>query len=68
MIAEEDNQGKLWHAMLSFYRQQPRFRVVKDKPAELPFGPPLKLVSCELNGRTRPLTFPSRWKTNLATP
>lgn len=44
MIAEEDNQGKLWHAMLSFYRQQPRFRVVKDKPAELPFGPPLKLV------------------------
>lgn len=39
MIAEEDNQGKLWHAMLSFYRQQLRFRVVKDKPAELPFVP-----------------------------
>lgn len=44
MMAEGDNQGKLWYAMLSFYRQQPRFRVVSDKPTDLPFGPPIKLV------------------------
>ncbi|MCS7185759.1 MAG: hypothetical protein RMK89_02260 [Armatimonadota bacterium] len=44
VIAEADEQGKLWQALLFFYRQSPRFRVTKDKPADLPFGPPFKLV------------------------
>lgn len=43
-VSEPDKQGKLWQAVIYFYRQIPRFRVTSNKLADLPFGPPFKLV------------------------
>jgi len=52
-MAEADDQGKFWQSLLSFYRQLPRFRVTSDKPTDLPFGPPFKLVlDVEQEGKT----------------
>jgi hypothetical protein len=52
MVAERDEKGKSWWALLDFDRQTPKFRVASDKTAELPFGPPFKLtMDVERSGR-----------------
>ncbi|MFA0781927.1 hypothetical protein [Fervidibacter sacchari] len=45
-------EGKLRLALLTFSPQPLKFRVASDKTAELPFGPPFKLVmDVEQSGR-----------------
>ncbi len=43
-VGKKDREGQMWAAVAGFYGSQPRFRVTKEKGADLPFGPPFKLV------------------------